>query len=124
MRWRSPCSKGCWTARAHLHRHAVPARIAPQTASDRKWGGMGVDVESAPGRDGESPGTYLLIAGLLGALVAVTAGVYGNVHNPASDLSITLGFKNTITMKVWLASASALFALTQVTSALWMYGKL
>ena len=51
-----------------------------------------------------SSGGRLLLAGAVGALVAVSLGVYGNVHDPASDLSITLGFKDTITMKVWLAS--------------------
>ena len=72
----------------------------------------------------ESSGTRLLLAGTLGALVALSLGIYGNVHEPASDLSITLGFKDTMTMKVWLASASVLFALVQVFSALWLYGKL
>jgi hypothetical protein len=66
----------------------------------------------------------LLAAATLGALVAVSLGIYGNVHDPASDLSITLGFKDTITMKVWLASAAALLAIGQLVSALWMYGKL
>ena len=71
-----------------------------------------------------APGLRLLLAGALGALVAVALGIYGNVHDPASDLSITLGFKDTITMKVWLASIAVLFALAQLFSALWMYGKL
>jgi Family of unknown function (DUF6529) len=71
-----------------------------------------------------SSGNRLLIAGAVGALVAVSLGIYGNVHDPASDLSITLGFKDTITMKVWLASASTFFALVQIFSALWMYGRL
>lgn len=70
------------------------------------------------------PGTRLLLAGLLGAAVAVTLGIYGTTHDPASDLSITLGFKDTITMKVWLASASALFAVVQLLSALWLFGRL
>jgi hypothetical protein len=68
--------------------------------------------------------TRLLAAGVLGALVALTLGLYGNVHDPASDLSITLGFADTITMKVWLASAAVLFAVLQLASALWMYGRL
>jgi hypothetical protein len=66
----------------------------------------------------------LLAAATLGALVAVSLGIYGNVHDPASDLSITLGFKDTITMKVWLASAAALLAILQILSAMWMYGRL
>jgi hypothetical protein len=81
---------------------------------------MTADTATSP-----SPGgTRLLLAGTLGALVALTLGIYGNVHDPASDLLITLGFKDTITMKVWLASASVLFALFQLFSALWMYGRL
>jgi hypothetical protein len=71
-----------------------------------------------------SSANRLLLAGTLGALVALSLGIYGNVHQPASDLSITLGFKDTITMKVWLASFALLFALVQLGSALWMYGKL
>ena len=69
-------------------------------------------------------GLRLLAAGTLGALVAVALGIYGSVHDPASDLAITLGFRDTITMKVWLASAAVLFGMLQILSALWMYGRL
>lgn len=69
-------------------------------------------------------GSRLLLAGLLGAVVAMTLGLYGHLHDPATDLSITLGFADTITMKVWLASAAVLFAFIQLVSALWMYGRL
>jgi hypothetical protein len=79
-------------------------------------------MESSAAQSGS--GGRLLLAGTLGALVALSLGIYGNVHDPASDLSITLGFKDTITMKVWLASAAALLAVLQVLSALWMYGRL
>ncbi len=65
----------------------------------------------------------LLIAALVGAAVALTLGIYGNAHNPSSDLSITLGFTNTFTMKVWLATIAIAFAVVQVLSALWIYGK-
>ena len=71
-----------------------------------------------------SSGGRLLLAGTAGALVALSLGIYGNVHEPASDLAITLGFKDTITMKVWLATGATLLALFQLFSALWMYGKL
>jgi Family of unknown function (DUF6529) len=66
----------------------------------------------------------LLAAGALGAAVALALGIYGNAHSPATDLTITLGFKDTITMKVWLATFAVLFALLQLFSALWMYGRL
>src|SRR3954468_15165580 len=69
-------------------------------------------------------GRGLLLAGTIGALVALSLGIYGNVHDPASDLSITLGFQDTITMKVWLATFAVVFAVVQIVSALWMYGKL
>jgi Family of unknown function (DUF6529) len=81
---------------------------------------MAEALDTAPDR----AGGRLLLAGAVGALVALTLGIYGNVHDPASDLAITLGFKDTITMKVWLASAALVFALFQVGSALWMYGRL
>jgi hypothetical protein len=79
-------------------------------------------VETHPGHTDGS--TRLLIAGMAGALVALTLGIYGNVHDPASDLAITLGFTDTITMKVWLATIAVLFAVVQLVSALWMYGRL
>jgi Family of unknown function (DUF6529) len=66
----------------------------------------------------------LLVVGAAGAAVALILGIYGSAHTPASDLVITLGFTNTITMKVWLATIALLFAGVQLFSALWMYGRL
>jgi hypothetical protein len=66
----------------------------------------------------------LLIIGLVGAAIALTLGIYANAHTPSSDLVITLGFSNTITMKVWLTTIAVLFAAVQLFSALWMYGRL
>jgi hypothetical protein len=66
----------------------------------------------------------LLSAALLGGAVALTLGIYAGAHNPSSDLTITLGFSNTLTMKVWLTTIALLFASIQVMSALWMYGRL
>jgi hypothetical protein len=81
-------------------------------------------VHSPTGESNPSSSTRLLLAGGLGAAIALTLGIYGNAHAPATDLSITLGFANTITMKVWLASLALLFALVQLGSALWLYGRL
>jgi len=81
-------------------------------------------AETAPEPPRSISGTWLLVAGAVGALVALTLGFYGSAHEPATDLAITLGFADTITMKVWLSSVAVLFALVQVSSALWMYGKL
>jgi hypothetical protein len=82
---------------------------------------------AAPAQPAAAPsagGTRLLAAGALGAAVALALGIYGNAHSPATDLSITLGFKDTITMKVWLATFALVFALAQLGLALWMYGQL
>lgn len=66
----------------------------------------------------------LLAAAALGAAVAVALGVYGRVHDPSQELVFTLFFSSTITMKVWLGSVAVAFAVVQVLSALWVYGRL
>jgi Family of unknown function (DUF6529) len=66
----------------------------------------------------------LLAVACLGAAVAVALGVYGRVHDPSQELVFTLFFSSTISMKVWLGSAAVAFAVAQVLSALWVYGKL
>jgi hypothetical protein len=65
----------------------------------------------------------LLVAGL-GAAVAVALGVYGRVHDPSQELVFTLAFSSTIAMKVWLGTVAVGFALVQIVTALWVYGKL
>lgn len=77
---------------------------------------------AVPRRD-PAAGRLLLAAGV-GAAVALALGRYGAAHEPDVDLAITLGFSATINMKVWLATAAILFALFQLTSALWMWGRL
>jgi hypothetical protein len=81
-------------------------------------------AETAPEPPPAIGGAGMLAAGAMGAAVAIALGLYGRVHEPASDLAITLGFADTITMKVWLTTVAVLFALLQVFSALWMYGRL
>jgi hypothetical protein len=66
----------------------------------------------------------LLLAALLGAGVAFALGVYGHVHDPSQKLVFTLWFSSTLAMKVWLATFAVAFAVVQVLSALWLYGKL
>jgi hypothetical protein len=66
----------------------------------------------------------LLVAAGVGAAVAVALGVYGHVHDPSQKLVFTLFFSSTIAMKVWFATVALAFAVVQVLSAIWIYGKL
>jgi hypothetical protein len=65
----------------------------------------------------------LLAIAALGAVVAVALGVYGRVHDPSQELVFTLFFSTTISMKVWLGSVALAFAIVQVTTAAWIYGR-
>jgi hypothetical protein len=68
--------------------------------------------------------TRFALAALLGGLVALTLGIYGNVHDPTGDNLFTLFFTATINMKAWLASVAMAFGLFQLYSALRMFRKL
>lgn len=61
---------------------------------------------------------------LAGALVAVLAGVYGQVHDPASETTIKLFFSTTLHFKSWATTAVLVLVILQLFGALWMYGKL
>ena len=76
------------------------------------------------GTIGRSPAPRLLVAAGLGAAVALALGIYGHVHDPSQELVFTLVFSSTIAMKVWLGTIALAFAVIQVTTALWVYGKL
>jgi hypothetical protein len=81
-------------------------------------------AEPAPEPPSQIGAAGVLAAAAMGAAVTIALGLYGRVHDPQTDLAITLGFTDTITMKVWLSSISVVFALFQIFSALWLYGKL
>ncbi len=85
---------------------------------------MSSEAETAPEPPRPIGGAGVLAAGAMGAVVALALGLYGRAHDPQSDLAITLGFADTITMKVWLSTVAILFALFQIFSALWLYGRL
>jgi hypothetical protein len=59
-----------------------------------------------------------------GAVVAIVLGVYANRHTPTFKAIYTGPFETMIGMKVWLTAMALGFALLQVVTALWMYGKL
>ena len=60
---------------------------------------------------------------LLGGAVAVAAGVYGSVHDPAGQQTISLFFSNTLSFKAWTTTVIVMLALYQLYSALRMWGK-
>ena len=61
---------------------------------------------------------------LVGALVAVALGTYSGVHQPAGRPFATFGFSGMLQMKAWLTTAAAVLLLVQLTTALWMWGRL
>jgi hypothetical protein len=65
----------------------------------------------------------LVVPGLIGALVALTLGIYGRVHHPTGIAINIAGFSSPGYVKSWLATGATVFALVQVGSALVMYGK-
>lgn len=55
--------------------------------------------------------------------MAVAAGVYGSVHDPAGQQTISLFFSNTLSFKAWTTTLILLLASFQLYSALRMWGK-
>ena len=66
----------------------------------------------------------LLVAAAIGAAVSISIGVYGRVHTPTGGAITDFGFGSVIEMKAWLATATAVLAMAQLVSALWMWGRL
>ena len=79
-------------------------------------------VPPRPGR-ADSGAVKLVVPSLIGALVALTLGVYGRLHNPTGYAINIAGFSSPGAVKSWLATGAFVFALVQVGSALVMYGK-
>ncbi|HEY7282764.1 MAG TPA: DUF6529 family protein [Actinomycetota bacterium] len=71
-----------------------------------------------------SSNARILIALAIGAVVFLSLGIYGKVHDPTGQSLITLFFTETITLKVWLATAAFVLAIGQLLGGLRMYGKL
>jgi hypothetical protein len=82
-----------------------------------------VDATAAAGRE-RSPMAAFGIAVLVGALVAVALGVYGNVHDAASETTIRWFFTSTLHLKAWLTTLALLLAVLQLLGGMWMFGKL
>ncbi|MEP7025755.1 MAG: DUF6529 family protein [Actinomycetota bacterium] len=60
----------------------------------------------------------------MGALVALTLGIYGHVHHPTGYAVNIAGFSSPGSVKSWLATGATALAVVQVISALVMYGKI
>jgi hypothetical protein len=60
----------------------------------------------------------------VGALVALSLGLYGRIHDPTGRSLVTLFFTNTLTLKVWMATAAVALAAFQGLTGLRMFGKL
>jgi len=68
--------------------------------------------------------TRILVPILIGSLVSVALGVYGNLHKGDSIVFQVSGFENLALAKSRLALVAAFFVLVQLGSALVMYGKI
>jgi hypothetical protein len=72
----------------------------------------------------DSRGVAIATLILAGAAVALALGVYARAHSPAGRPLFTLGFSGMLQLKVWLSTAAAALLLVQLTTALWMWGRL
>jgi hypothetical protein len=70
-----------------------------------------------------APAWPLALVGAVGALVALSLGIYAHVHNPGVGAP-TLGFDSPIEMKAWFTMGAAVLAVVQLLTALWMWGRL
>jgi hypothetical protein len=61
---------------------------------------------------------------LVGAVVALSLGIYAKAHSPSGRPLFTLGFSGMLQMKVWLSTAAVVLLVVQVVTALWMWGRL
>ena len=71
-----------------------------------------------------SPAVAFAVAAAVGALVALSLGVYGRVHDPASETTIKWFFTSTLHFKTWMTTLALVLALVQVLGGMWMFGKL
>ena len=72
----------------------------------------------------DSGAAKIVVPSLIGALVALTLGIYGRVHHPTGIAINIAGFSSPGSVKSWLATIATIFAIVQVISALVMYGKI
>jgi hypothetical protein len=76
----------------------------------------------APPERGNAGVAAVLIAVVIGAVVAVGLGVFAKVHEPRFYAINLAGFSSGISVKAWLATIALLLAVFQLCSAFAMYG--
>lgn len=88
--------------------------------------GTNAETVETIGKGEPARGTLLLLVfAVAGALVSLSLGIYGKVHEPTGrPLALIVGFTSLTPMKAWLATAAVVLVIFQVVSALWMYGRL
>ena len=79
---------------------------------------------TSPAPAARSPALAFGVAAAVGGLVALSLGVYGRVHDPASETTIKWFFTSTLNFKVWMTSLALVLAVLQVLGGLWMFGRL
>ena len=83
----------------------------------------GAPAPLQPANASPSLAKLLVVPSLIGGLVALTLGLYGRLHH-ATGIAVNIaGFSSPGSVKSWLATGVAVFAIIQVGSALVMYGK-
>jgi hypothetical protein len=77
-----------------------------------------------PPQRAASGAAKIVVPSLIGALVALTLGIYGHIHHPTGIAVNLAGFSGPLTAKAWLATGATVAGVIQVISALIMYGKI
>ena len=57
-------------------------------------------------------------------VIALALGVYAKAHTPAGRPIFTLWFSGMLQLKAWFTTAAVVLLLVQLTTALWMWGRL
>jgi hypothetical protein len=79
---------------------------------------------ATPAPASSAGGVAVVVAVVIGALVAVALGVFSKMHEPAGYSVSVAGFSNPGAVKSWLATLAIVLALFQLGSALVMYGRI
>src|SRR5660397_293666 len=86
-------------------RRKSPTRPSTRPPGTRSMRGMDVRANVGGGR-------VVLVGVTTGALLSVALGVYGRVHTPTGGAIALFGFDTMIQMKVWLALATGVLAVS------------